>query len=166
MTEGSAQVDPQLIDRACGDGDVDAIGVLSLLLLRSVESRGERQKAGQSHLVGRAEAIPNSNVNNLAYRMLRRCQLEQIPPPPDLVRLIQRQLVAHRPGRGGQRIVERTAVARYLVEHPSATLGEIVKGLQACGLEVTRKTAWEWKNHDPDFQELLAEVKEETRSNS
>lgn len=75
---------PWGIDRACDK--------LSLALLENAIKRESLISAGESHLVGRKKAIPESIINETSLLILERCQEDKIPPPTSLIVLLRMQL--------------------------------------------------------------------------
>jgi hypothetical protein len=73
--------DPDLIQAACTDGDARAIEEFSTTLSGNLVQRETRTRQGETQLVVRGEALPDSLIGNYAYRMLRACARNHVPPP-------------------------------------------------------------------------------------
>jgi hypothetical protein len=80
-----ALFDEGLIKAACGDGKADAIRALSENIRVAIRDRAARGAAP----VINGGGLGDSDAANFAYRMLRACQREAIPPPEALVDLFQ-----------------------------------------------------------------------------
>jgi hypothetical protein len=90
--------------------------------------------------------ITDSEAANYGYRMIKACQEHGLPPPAELVRLLQVLLYQDRMQRGAfQRLskdkikpkMEQAAV--FLRAHPGAKPAQI-----AAAVGVNRSTVWRW----------------------
>ena len=83
------EFDPDLIRAACADGDEGAIVEFCTTLSGNLVQRETLTRQGETHLVVRGEFLPDSLIGNFAYRMLRACGRNGLPPPTELVDLLQ-----------------------------------------------------------------------------
>ena len=83
-----ASVGPNILNDAY-KGKVEAVEKVSLSLLAELARREEMTNRGETHVVSRGAAIPDSYVNHLACFMLQACQQS---PPRSLCALIRVQL--------------------------------------------------------------------------
>lgn len=74
------------------DGKAEAVERVSQSLLTELARREEMTIHGETHVVSRGAAIPDSYVNHLAFLMLRACQWKGQSPPHLLCELIRVQL--------------------------------------------------------------------------
>ena len=74
------------------DGKAEAVEKVSQSLLAELVRREEMTDRGETHVVSRGAAIPDSYVNHLAYFMLRACQMRKQSTPRLLCELIRVQL--------------------------------------------------------------------------
>lgn len=125
MSDGPG-IDLDLVARACADGDPDAMAELSLTLLSHVERRDRLMQDGNASLVRRGAALPDSLVNNWLYRMVKRCHLNGLAPPAELVSLLQRQLEQYRPPHNRPKTGSKKALAcEYIAQHPEESTRSI-----------------------------------------
>jgi hypothetical protein len=134
-----------LIRAACRDGDPEGIVNLSLAVAGAVKVRrayeGRARKANGTRSVPSVRAgghISALDAGNYAYRMLRRCTERQIPPPAELVDLLQTLLGQDRPPLSGQSIKREKAI-EYLRANPEATTREVAK---IVGVDHTTIVRW------------------------
>jgi hypothetical protein len=83
------EFDPDLIRAACADGDEAAIVEFCTTLSGNLVQRETLTRQGETHLVVRGEFLQDSLIGNFAYRMLRACGRNGLPPPTELVDLLQ-----------------------------------------------------------------------------
>lgn len=122
---------------ACRDGDPEAIGDLCDSILVSLR---QRSGTGPSPVRGHSQ-IPDSDVSNFVYRMIKACHKRSIPPPAELVELLQVHLSQDRPPAGrGERSVQRAEAIRYREANPKASLRAIARAVG-----VSPSTITEWK---------------------
>ena len=132
--------DPDLIRAACTDGDARAIEEFSTTLSGNLVQRETRTRQGETQLVVRGEALPDSLIGNYAYRMLRACARNHVPPPNELADLMQLLLKQDRPPqRSERRYVKRMDALNYVREHPGAGVREIA---QAVGVAPSTVSRW------------------------
>ena len=138
------EFDPNFIRAACADGDKAAIEDFSTTLSGNLVNREKRIRQGETHLVVRGEFLPDSLIGNFAYRMLRACSRNGLPPPTELVDLMQLLLKQDRPPqRSERRYVKRMDAINYLREHPGAGVREIA---QAVGVAPSTVSRWRKQN--------------------
>ena len=90
------------------------------------------------------EALPDSLIGNYAYRMLRACARNHVPPPNELADLMQLLLKQDRPPqRSERRYVKRMDALNYVREHPGAGVREIA---QAVGVAPSTVSRWRKQN--------------------
>ena len=136
--------DPDLIQAACSDGDARAIEEFSTTLSGNLVQRETRTRQGETQLVARSEALPDSLIGNYAYRMLRACSRSRVPPPNELVELMQLLLKQDRPPqRSERRFVKRVDAIDYVRGHPGAGVREIA---QAVGVAPSTVSRWRKQN--------------------
>ena len=88
----------------------------------------------------RGAFLPDSLIGNFAYRMLRACGRNGLPPPPERVELMQLLLKQDRPPqRSERRFEKRMNAINYLREHPGAGVREIA---QAVGVAPSTVSRW------------------------
>ena len=122
------------------DGDARAIEEFSTTLSGNLVQRETRTRQGETQLVVRGEALPYSLIGNYAYRMLRACARNQVPPPNGLADLMQLLLKQDRPPqRSERRYVKRMDALNYVREHPGAGVREIS---QAVGVAPSTISRW------------------------
>ena len=133
------EFDPEVIVAACTDGDESAIEELCATLSGNLVQRETRSKQGETHLVVRGESLPDSLIGNYAYRMLRACARSHVPPPTELVDLLQLLLKQDRPPqRSERRFVKRMDTIDYVREHPGAGVREIAQAVDVAPSTVSR----------------------------
>ena len=133
------EFDPNFIRAACADGDKAAIEDFSTTLSGNLVNREKRIRQGDTHLVVRGEFLPDSLIGNFAYRMLRACSRNGLPPPTELVDLMQLLLKQDRPPqRSERRFVKRMDAINYLREHPGAGVREIARAVGVAASTVSR----------------------------
>ena len=129
-----------LVKLACGAGNIDAISELSLNLLSNANRRLTQIKTGERQLVSRGHALPDSLINNFAYRMLKACRHQELVPPSELVELIQCQLNQDRaPAGAARRYVQRCEAIAFKADHPAAGVNEIAR---AVGVNPSTISRW------------------------
>ncbi len=127
MSDGPA-IDTDIIARACADGDLDAMAELSLILLSHVERRDRLVQDGSASPVRRGVALPESLVNNWLYRMVKRCHLNGLAPPQELVNLLQYQLKQDRPPHNRPKSGYRKELVReYMAKNPNEGIRSIAR---------------------------------------
>jgi len=108
--------DPDLVRRACGDGDLSAIEELSDALRADLGLREARSVREKSHnksgtaLVRSGYSHPDSLINSYVYRMLCRCHDRGFGPPRVLLDVVQIQLAQDRPPVSGERSAKTDAL--------------------------------------------------------
>ena len=133
------EFDPDLIRAACADGDEAAIVEFCTTLSGNLVQRETLTRQGETHLVVRGEFLPDSLIGNFAYRMLRACSRNGLPPPTELVDLMQLLLKQDRPPqRSERRFVKRMDAINYLREHPGAGVREIARAVGVAPSTVSR----------------------------
>ena len=133
------QIDMALVKLACRDGNIDAISELSSVLLNNVNWRRAQIKTGKTQLVSRGHALPDSIINNFAYRMLKACRHQELVPPSELVELIQCQLNQDRaPSRAARRYVQRCEAIAFKADHPDAGINKIARAVDVNPSTVSR----------------------------
>jgi len=133
------EFDPDLIRAACADGDEGAIVEFCTTLSGNLVQRETLTRQGETHLVVRGEFLPDSLIGNFAYRMLRACGRNGLPPPTELVDLMQLLLKQNRPPqRSERRFVKRMDAINYLREHPGAGVREIARAVGVAPSTVSR----------------------------
>ena len=138
------EFDPNFIRAACADGDKAAIEDFSTTLSGNLVNREKRIRQGETHLVVRGEFLPDSLIGNFAYRMLRACARNHVPPPNELTDLMQLLLKQDRPPqRSERRYVKRMEALNYVREHPGAGVREIA---QAVGVAPSTVSRWRKQN--------------------
>ena len=124
------EFDPDLIRAACADGHEGAIVEFCTTLSGNLVHRETLTRQGETHLVVRGEFLPDSLIGSFAYRTLRACGQNGLPPPPELVELMQLLLKQDRPPqRSERRYVKRMDAINYLREHPGAGVREIAQAV-------------------------------------
>ena len=114
------------------DGDEEAIRDLAFGLLKVVRLRAGGPQRG-------ANTIPDSEVNEMACRMLDRCQSNGIPPPQHLAELIRTQLRRDRPlsiNRGY--FLRKQIMLAFRKDNPKASLRQIAKAVHVHHTTVRR----------------------------
>jgi hypothetical protein len=129
----SPRFDPELIRRACSEGDRQAIANLSLTIHSALRARPTTHPG--------THGIPDSEASNFAYRMLRACERNgQVPQElVDLLQVILKQDRPPRRGHGLRKLTARQAALEYKQKHRNASLREIAK---AHNVNVSTVSRW------------------------
>lgn len=144
MTE--PMFDKELIKRACGDGDIDAMEELSGALLTQAK-----------HNKSLHPVVPNSLINNFAYRMLKRLHEIDRGPPELLIQLLQIQLSQDKAPQSFDWSSNQQMAAEILAASPNTSINSL-----ASQVSVDRQTIRRWKDN-PDFQKLIEGIKRGVR---
>lgn len=87
------EIEPELVASVL-DADLNAISMLSLILLEKLVERDELIQSGKSHVISRGEAISDALVNYLSAMMLDALSWNNdLTIPRDLIVLQRRQLL-------------------------------------------------------------------------
>jgi hypothetical protein len=140
------RIDPALIRRACGDGDTESVHLLAETLLANAERRGQRHKAerssdGDANLQLQADELPDSDLNNYLYRMLKTCLNNRSGAPDSLIALLRFQLGQDRPAPTIKGKARALLDAKYILKrNPEATNADIARNVG-----VNRSTVGQWR---------------------
>ena len=133
------RLNSNLIKRACGAGDKDAIAELSNTLTANCRERETYVKQGKAQLVSLGNFLADSVIQNFAYRMLRACEQAGYSPPHELVDLFQTVMKQDRPpARSDRKYVPWLHALEYLETNPNAGVREIAREVGVYPSTVTR----------------------------
>jgi hypothetical protein len=135
----------QEMDSACDS--------LAVTLLEKIVDRKKAESGGETHLVGRGEAIPDSLINEVALLMMASCAWEEMPTPYSLVVLFRAQL--DRLGISSQvdfDLDDKTLAAVLLKSAPKTSIRKIALAIDVAPSSVSR-----WQR-EQSFQELKNQV--------
>ena len=104
----------------------NAIPAISRALCNLVEHRLNREREGTGVLVRRGLAVSPSLINDLAFDLVKACNENKIPPPPELCKLLELQLGVRKRGRSHSRRGEQLS---KLIWAPSAALRRSTTGM-------------------------------------
>ena len=128
-----------LIEAACSDGDKAAIEEICTTLIGNLLRRTARAREGETHLVMRGKFLADRLIGNFAYRMLRACSRNNLPPPDELVELIQQLLKQdHPPQRSERRYAQRMDAKNLVRKNPGAGVREIAEAVGVAPSTVSR----------------------------
>lgn len=134
-------LDIDLIERACGRGDVYAIVELCNVLITNLSYRCDQSKAksNNTQLVSRGLYLADSLIFNFAYRMLKTCEEKGQLPPKQLITLIQRTLKQDRkPSHSDRRYMQWLEARRYIASNPTASIRKIAEVVDVAPSTISR----------------------------
>ena len=100
MPRNSPRFATDLIRKACAKGDPVAIAELASGIDTALRHRNRLTSQGILAPVVWCGEIADSEASNYAYRLVKSCHLHRLPPPAELVALLQTLLAQDRPPRG------------------------------------------------------------------
>ena len=142
-------VEKDLNERTVGNAlytvdDVTAVNKVCVAILGDIEKRRQLEADGETHVVARGLALPDSLIDRFAYDTLRLLNKQRMALPEHLLKLIKTQLNIANPD---DEKMEQYAVSAYLVSrHPDAGNRKIAA---AVGCDHTTIRRW---RKESDFQ--------------